>query len=104
MEVAVVMNAILVVNAGSSSLKLRLLSEADAVLGSADLPAPAGQAEAAQLEATQLEAAIASLGQVDAVGHRIVHGGSMFTGPVLIDPDVHKRLESLSDLAPLHQP
>ncbi len=92
-------NAILVVNAGSSSLKLRLLSEADAVLGSADLPAPRGAAEAARLEA-----AIGSLGQVGAVGHRIVHGGSMFTGPVLIDPDVRKRLESLSDLAPLHQP
>jgi acetate kinase len=91
--------SILVVNAGSSSLKLRLLSEADAVLGSADLPAPRGAAEAAQLEA-----AIGSLGQVGAVGHRIVHGGSMFTGPVLIDPDVRKRLESLSDLAPLHQP
>jgi acetate kinase len=52
-----VANAILVVNAGSSSLKLRLLSDADPVLGSADLPAPRGLAEAAELKA-----AIGSLG------------------------------------------
>src|SRR5207244_4446206 len=40
----------------------------------------------------------------DAVGHRIVHGGTEFIGPVLIDPDVVARLRSLTDLAPLHQP
>ena len=93
------MPAILVVNAGSSSLKLRLLSDADAMLGSADLPAPRGVAEVGELKA-----AIGSLGQVGAVGHRIVHGGSLFTGPVVIDPGVRQRLEALTDLAPLHQP
>jgi acetate kinase len=41
---------------------------------------------------------------IDAVGHRIVHGGMEFTEPVLIDEAVVRRLEALTDLAPLHQP
>ena len=36
--------------------------------------------------------------------HRIVHGGERFTGPVLIDDEVTRALEQLTDLAPLHQP
>ncbi|HUZ98247.1 MAG TPA: acetate/propionate family kinase [Gaiellaceae bacterium] len=41
---------------------------------------------------------------IDAVGHRIVHGGIEFVEPVVIDDDVVRRLEALTDLAPLHQP
>jgi acetate kinase len=41
---------------------------------------------------------------IDAVGHRIVHGGTDFVEPVVIDDDVVRRLEALADLAPLHQP
>jgi len=41
---------------------------------------------------------------IDAVGHRIVHGGTEFVEPVVIDDDVVRRLEALTDLAPLHQP
>jgi len=43
-------------------------------------------------------------GAVDAVGHRIVHGGADFVAPVVIDDEVVRRLEALTDLAPLHQP
>jgi acetate kinase len=39
-----------------------------------------------------------------AVGHRVVHGGERFRGPVLIDAQVLGRLDALSRLAPLHQP
>jgi acetate kinase len=39
-----------------------------------------------------------------AVGHRIVHGGAQFTGPVRITSDVARQLDSLSELAPLHNP
>ena len=39
-----------------------------------------------------------------AIGHRIVHGGAMFTAPVRIDRDVMERLSKLEPLAPLHQP
>jgi acetate kinase len=90
---------VLVVNAGSSSLKLRVLDSTDAVLTSHDLPAPRGATD------TQaLSAALELCGDVDAVGHRIVHGGTEFAGPVLIDSAVDSRLRALVDLAPLHQP
>jgi acetate kinase len=90
---------VLVVNAGSSSLKLRVLDSSDKVTGTADLPAPRGAADAALVES-----ALASLGDADAVGYRIVHGGTSFTGPVRIDGGVLARLRALTDLAPLHQP
>jgi acetate kinase len=90
---------VLVVNAGSSSLKLRLLDADDRLVASRDLPAPRGTVDAAVVAATVRE-----LGPVDAVGHRIVHGGTRFTAPVLIDTDVEAALAALTDLAPLHQP
>jgi acetate kinase len=90
---------VLVVNAGSSSLKLSVLDPAATVTASADLAAPRGSADG-----SEIKSAIESLGPVDAVGHRIVHGGTLYTGPVRIDEQVRQRLESLTDLAPLHQP
>jgi acetate kinase len=44
------------------------------------------------------------MGAVDAVGHRIVHGGTRFREPVILDEDVMRELEDLVELAPLHQP
>jgi acetate kinase len=41
---------------------------------------------------------------VDAVGHRVVHGGRQFLDPVLVDAEVRRKLRGLADLAPLHQP
>lgn len=90
---------ILVVNAGSSSLKLRVIDRDDALVASADLPAPRGATDAEAVADS-----IRALGPVGAVGHRIVHGGSQFTSPVVLDPDVEARLRALTDLAPLHQP
>jgi acetate kinase len=43
-------------------------------------------------------------GQIDAVGHRVVHGGERFTAPVFIDDEVIAALEALDELAPLHNP
>jgi acetate kinase len=87
---------ILIVNAGSSSLKLRVLGPGDVVAGSVNLPA---------LRDTEaLAEALEGFGPVDAVGHRVVHGGTQFSGPVVVTGDVRRRLEQLSDLAPLHQP
>jgi acetate kinase len=90
---------ILVVNAGSSSLKLRVLESDDTVSASSDLPAPRGRTSEGAVEE-----AIHSFGEVDAVGHRIVHGGSEFSQPVVLDAEVEARLRALTDLAPLHQP
>jgi acetate kinase len=90
---------VLVVNAGSSSLKLRLLGEGDALVGTADLPPTDGRGGVEALRAT-----IDAMGPVDAVGHRVVHGGTEFREPVRLDPAVISRLRALTDLAPLHQP
>lgn len=91
---------VLVVNAGSSSLKLRLLDHDDSLLARCDLEATATGVTAGALAA----ALSAGLGAADAVGHRIVHGGERFSGPVLLDDDAEKALRELADLAPLHQP
>jgi acetate kinase len=91
---------ILAVNAGSSSLKLSLIDGDDQILAERELDAPG-----AQVDPQQLDAALSDgLADAKAVVHRIVHGGARFTGPVLIDGDITRALERLTDLAPLHQP
>lgn len=47
---------------------------------------------------------ISSIGQIDAVGHRVVHGGERFRESVLIDADVQRAIAENSALAPLHNP
>lgn len=47
---------------------------------------------------------IKSLSEIDAVGHRIVHGGEKFSKSVLIDDEVLKAIKDCNDLAPLHNP
>lgn len=89
---------VLVVNAGSSSLKLRLLGHDDTILASRDLPALGDQAPA------DLVDALATMGDADAVGHRVVHGGTRFAFPARVDDALVEALEALTDLAPLHQP
>jgi acetate kinase len=84
---------VLVVNAGSSSLKLRLVGADDELLGARDLE-PGGD----------IAHALADLGDADASGHRVVHGGARFVDPVVIDDGVVGALEKLTALAPLHQP
>jgi acetate kinase len=84
---------VLVVNAGSSSLKLRLVGADDELLGARDLE-PGGD----------VAAALADLGEADASGHRVVHGGARFVDPVVIDDTVIAALDELTALAPLHQP
>lgn len=44
------------------------------------------------------------LSQIAAVGHRVVHGGDLFSGPVRINPTTFAQVERLRALAPLHQP
>jgi acetate kinase len=94
---------VLVVNAGSSSLKLRLLGADDAVEQSADLPIPEGMPGGGK-DTGQLAQMLGGWARPDVVGHRIVHGGTRFRGPALIDPAVEQQLRDLTDLAPLHQP
>ena len=86
---------VLVVNAGSSSMKLRLLGPDDGLEAEHDLE-PGDDAALAD--------AVAQIDAPDAIGHRVVHGGERFREAVRIDADVVAALDELVDLAPLHQP
>jgi acetate kinase len=88
---------ILVVNAGSSSLKLSVLEDGRRRLAR-ELPG-----SGAVVDTGQLTSALGDLGPVDAVGHRIVHGGDRYLTAVRIDASVLSDLWELADLAPLHQ-
>jgi acetate kinase len=83
---------LLIVNAGSSSLKLRVLSPDDEVVDERSIADWDGSADAL----SELSA--------DAVVHRVVHGGARFGGAVLVDDEVEAGIEDLASLAPLHQP
>jgi acetate kinase len=90
---------VLVVNAGSSSLKLRLLDRHDRLIAAQDLAAERGD-----VDEHALARALARLPRPDAVGYRIVHGGMRYRAAVLLDDPVVEDLKALSELAPLHQP
>jgi acetate kinase len=90
---------VLVVNAGSSSLKLRVLDDHDEVEAEHDVERwDAGQ------DGGDLSAVLSSMPPFDAVGHRVVHGGHRFRSAVSIDEGVERELLALAPLAPLHQP
>ena len=91
---------ILTVNAGSSSLKLRLLDGEDAIVYERE-GGPIDREEAAREE---LAALLEEAGAVDAAGHRVVHGGAEFDGPSVVEPRLEEQLDRLADLAPLHNP
>ncbi|MCW3000880.1 MAG: acetate/propionate family kinase [Conexibacter sp.] len=91
---------VLVVNAGSSSLKLALLDRDDTTLAVRELAAPRAQIDDVELRAALRDA---NLGNADAVGHRVVHGGSRFRSAVRVDALVEAAIRDLCDLAPLHQ-
>jgi acetate kinase len=90
---------ILVVNAGSSSLKLRVLDDTNAVLTRKDLPNLSPE-----VLGPMLAEVIDGGPAIDAVGHRVVHGGSAFTRPILLDEGIDEALQALVDLDPLHNP
>lgn len=122
---------VLVINCGSSSLKYQLIdSETEAVLakGLCERIGIDGrlvyqktgldkeiteEAMPTHKQAIQMvldaivnpkTGALKSLAEVDAVGHRVVHGGEKFASSVVIDDEVLKAIEECNDLAPLHNP
>jgi len=95
---------VLVLNAGSSSLKFEVV-----VLGADEraggvverIGEPGGVAD----HTDAVRRVLADLGSApDAVGHRIVHGGTRFSQPTLVDDAVEAAIADLADLAPLHNP
>jgi acetate kinase len=91
---------VLVLNTGSSSVKYQLIDSAtgDRWAG--------GIVEEVRNRAAALDLVVGDLAgaRVDAVGHRVVHGGEAFSAPVVVDDDVLAVLRSLVPLAPLHNP
>jgi acetate kinase len=124
------MDAILVINAGSSSLKFQIFGTENGKLarrvrgqldGIGTRPRLMAQVEGgeaidknfAPAEIADLPAAIKTVRDwlstlsgftLKAIGHRVVHGGPDFSKPVLIDQAILKRLSAYEVLAPLHQP
>lgn len=90
---------VLVVNAGSSNLKLRLVGSGDEVAFSKDLPVRDGG-----YDEDVVVYALSGIENVDATGHRIVHGGKQFSAGTVVDEEVKEQLRALIPLAPLHQP
>jgi acetate kinase len=86
---------VLVVNAGSTSLKLRVVDGTDAVVAATDERESRG-------EPTVLEHLLATAPKVGGVGHRVVHGGARFREPAVIEEEVMAAIHALSSLAPLH--
>ena len=123
---------IFVVNCGSSSIKYQLIDMNDesviakglveriGIEGSVLTHTPAGK-DKVRLESEipdhvdgikKVLAALVdpnhgvvkSMDEIDAVGHRVVHGGEIFSESVVINDEVLAKIEGLSDMAPLHQP
>jgi acetate kinase len=90
---------VLVVNAGSSSLKVSLVDDDDSTVAENEFKAAGGRFEDAELAG-----AVRGMEGVDAVGHRVVHGGKRHPASVRITPEVVAYLVSITDLAPLHMP
>ena len=89
---------VLVVNAGSSSLKLAVLD------GDREVAATTVERWEGEEHLDPISGFVEDVEGLEAVGHRIVHGGPRLTESVRIDDGVLDYLDSLEDLAPLHNP
>ena len=103
---------ILVLNAGSSSLKFNLFDGApesietnsERVLAKGEVERVSSMADALKSVFQQIDSATVVSTSIEAVGHRVVHGGDRFHESVIIDAEVETQIEELSILAPLHNP
>jgi acetate kinase len=112
---------ILVVNAGSSSIKVQLFDIKLTSILTCDITGIGGPARrviddvaepveapdhnaALDLILQSLEARGHGIDGLEAAGHRIVHGGATLTAPVRLSPDVLQRIAECTPLAPLHNP
>jgi acetate kinase len=99
-------DSVLVLNAGSSSLKYRVLDPDDraVVAGTVERVDETGWDDAFSGVASALAEAGVDPGDLLAAGHRVVHGGDRYTEPTLVDGEVERGIEELVALAPLHNP
>jgi acetate kinase len=93
---------VLILNAGSSSLKWSILDvDRSTVIDSGN---SAWHGDGTERHAAEARELLRRLPAVDAVGHRVVHGGARFEAAVIVDAAVHAAIEDLTELAPLHNP
>jgi acetate kinase len=99
---------VFVVNSGSSSIKYQLVDvESGAAVVSGLIERIGEPGSASKDHAAGMTIALDALGtghDITAVGHRVVHGGTVFTEATLITDRVQEQIEQLSPLAPLHNP
>ncbi len=98
---------VFVLNVGSSSIKYQLLDVEDGTVHGEGVVERIGLAGSGVADhARALELVLAELPDIaiDAVGHRIVHGGTRFVQATVIDDDVEREIAAIADLAPLHNP
>ena len=98
---------VLVLNAGSSSLKASVIENGRTlhrlnVSWGDDATKAADRRSAMQAVLEALEREEIDAASIQAIGHRVVHGGSAFTGPVIVDEAVLASLDEVGELAPLH--
>jgi acetate kinase len=99
--------SVLVLNAGSSSLKYRVVdaaTEQTAVRGTVERVDETGWDDAFGRVSEALDEAGVDRGELMAAGHRVVHGGDRYTEATLVDEGVERGIEELVALAPLHNP
>ncbi|RLL47852.1 acetate kinase [Oceanobacillus piezotolerans] len=122
-------NNVLAINAGSSSLKFQLINMPEEQVVAKGLVERIGMEDAVfsvevngekektvgsipdhavavkkLLDSLISTGVLKSFEEIDAVGHRVVHGGEYFNDSVLIDDEVISKIEETSELAPLHNP
>lgn len=98
---------VLVLNAGSSSLKASVVENGRAVARTmvewgSDATQVPDRESGVRAALEELFVAGAPVGSIEAVGHRVVHGGGRFVEPVVVDDDVEAAIGDLGELAPLH--
>ncbi len=100
------MTTVFVVNSGSSSIKWELIDVESAARLRGSIVERIGEPGAVADHAAAMVGILAELGDElpDAIGHRVVHGGSLFDEATLITETVERQIGALSALAPLHNP
>ncbi len=98
--------SVLVLNAGSSSLKYQVLDPGEQIVagGTVERVDETGWDDVFDEVTSALAEAGVDPGDLLAVGHRVVHGGDRYTDPTLVDDEVERGIEELVALAPLHNP
>ena len=98
--------SVLVLNAGSSSLKYQVLDAGERTVagGTVERVDETGWDDAFDEVTSAMAEAGVDPGDLLAVGHRVVHGGDRYTEPTLVDDEVERGIGELVALAPLHNP